>query len=92
MPSMASHLRCSVASGFQPSLAHAIKQSLNCVAIKEVYLRRHKANLLAPLCLLRHSLIHPYWPLLALNAPNAPNDSNASNASILAQKKLRPSQ
>ena len=37
-------------------LWRVIKQFLNCVAIKEVYLRRHKAHLLAPLCLLRHSL------------------------------------
>ena len=31
-------------------LWRAIKQFLNCAAIKEVYLCRHKANLLAPLC------------------------------------------
>ena len=34
----------------------AIKQSFGYAAIKEVYLRRHKANLLAPLCLFRAPL------------------------------------
>jgi hypothetical protein len=41
-----------MASDFQPSMARAIKHSLECAAIKEVRLRRYKANLLAPLYLL----------------------------------------
>ena len=53
---MASHLRYSMASDFQSSLARAIKQFLNCAVIKEARLRRHKANLLAPLYLLRFPL------------------------------------
>lgn len=33
--SMTSHLWCSISSGFQPSMARAIKQSQDCAVIKE---------------------------------------------------------